>query len=252
MERAIIIPARLESVRFPRKLLHPVRGVPLILHTARRVLSEAGGVPLFFAVADEELASVLEGEGFQCVRTDPALASGTDRIAYANREIGAGLVVNVQADEPLVTGGQIHVLFSLLEGGAEMSTLGIRLRDPERFADPNQVKIVRGLGGEALYFSRAPIPWHREAGGRPTQEMIEAVPFLGHLGLYGYRADFLERFVSLEPSPMEKIERLEQLRALENGARIQVGITQEHSVGVDTPADVDRFEAAIDRIANRG
>jgi len=250
VERAIIIPARLESVRFPRKLLHRIRGVPLILHTARRVSGEVPDIPLFFAVADEELVEVLEGEGFRCLKTDPSLASGTDRIAHANRVIKAARVVNVQADEPLVSARQIDQLFALLEEGAEMSTLAIRLQDPERFMDPNQVKVVRGLEGEALYFSRAPIPWVREAAGQPTRRDLERFPFLGHLGLYGYRADFLEKFVALAPSPLEQMERLEQLRALENGARIQVGVTNEHCVGVDTPADVGRFEAAMEAISD--
>tara|TARA_R100000027_G_scaffold10258_1_gene7372 strand:+ start:5615 stop:6376 length:762 start_codon:yes stop_codon:yes gene_type:complete len=248
--KAIIVPARLESVRFPRKLLYPVRGQPLILYTAQQIRRSAPDCPLFFAVADRDLADVLEREGYNCVLTDPSLASGTDRIAYANREIKAEKVVNVQADEPLVSKGQIEMLFELLEGGAEMSTLGIRLQSLKRFKDPNQVKVVRDLDGNALYFSRAPIPWDRESAGNPNQSTMEFIPVLGHLGLYGYQAEFLERFVSLAPSPMEQIERLEQLRALENGAKLQVGITEERTVGVDTPEDVGRFEAALDEMAN--
>ncbi|MET3870236.1 3-deoxy-manno-octulosonate cytidylyltransferase [Puniceicoccus vermicola] len=246
--KAIIVPARLESVRFPRKLLYVVRGEPLILHTARQVNRAAPDCPLYFAVADQELADVLEAEGFHCVLTDPSLASGTDRIAFANREIGAERVVNVQADEPLVSKNQIELLFELLEGGAEMSTLAIRLEALKRFKDPNQVKVVRGLQGRALYFSRAPIPWDRESAGNPDGPTMDAIPVLGHLGLYGYRASFLEKFVSLEPSPLEQIERLEQLRALENGAEIQVGLTEERTVGVDTPEDVGRLEAALDEL----
>ncbi|MGE9291232.1 MAG: 3-deoxy-manno-octulosonate cytidylyltransferase [Puniceicoccales bacterium] len=248
--KAIIVPARLESVRFPRKLLYVVRGEPLILHTARQVQRSAPDCPLYFAVADEELAGVLEAEGFQCVLTDPSLASGTDRIAYANREIGAERVVNVQADEPLVSKSQIEMLFALLEGGAAMSTLAIPLDGLKRFKDPNQVKVVRALQGHALYFSRAPIPWDRESAGNPDPGTMGSLPVLGHLGLYGYRASFLEQFVSLPPSPLEQIERLEQLRALENGAEIQVGLTEERTVGVDTPEDVGRLEEALDALEN--
>ena len=162
--RAIIIPARLQSVRFPGKLLHPVRGRPLVLHTAGRVAAVAPGVPLFFAVADDSLGEILEKEGFRCIRTDPDLASGTDRIAAANREIGAGMVVNVQADEPLVTGQQIHTLFDLLEAGAEMSTLAVRLTDPVRLSDPAQVKGgSRSTGPRALFFpgTRSLVPRNR-------------------------------------------------------------------------------------------
>lgn len=236
------MPARLQSVRFPRKLLHPVAGSPLILHTARRIAAECPETPLFFAVAESELAEVLEPEGFRTIATDPDLASGSDRIAAANRRIGAETVVNVQADEPLVSRSQVDALFALVEGGAEMSTLGIRLGDPGRFADPNQVKVVRGIDGRALYFSRAPIPWFRDEGGKPSAEQLESAAVLGHLGLYGYRAEFLERFVAFPPSPLERIEKLEQLRALENGARIEVGLTEETTVGVDVPGDVGRLE----------
>lgn len=243
--QAIIVPARLQSVRFPRKLLHPVLGRPLILHTASRIRSVCPEIPLFFAVGDPELEEVLASEGFEAIGTNPDLASGSDRIAAANRKIGAEVVVNVQADEPLVTHDQIAQLFEMIEQGAEMSTLGIRVEDPNRFADPNQVKIVRGVDGRALYFSRAPIPWFRDAKGRLDPRIADAVPVLGHLGLYGYRADFLERFVSLPPSPLEQVERLEQLRALENGVRIQVGLTDEHTIGVDAPEDADRLTALL-------
>lgn len=245
ISKAIIVPARLQSVRFPRKLLHTVLGLPLILHTARRIRRIRPDVPLFFAVGDAELQEVLASDGFETVRTDPDLPSGSDRIAAANREIGAETVVNVQADEPLVTGDQIDTLFALLEKGAEMSTLGIPLNDSDRFVDPNQVKIVRAADGRALYFSRAPIPWFRESGGRLMPTDADPGTILGHLGLYGYRAGFLEKFVALPPSPLERIEKLEQLRALENGARIDVGLTEEHTLGVDTPGDVGRLEEIL-------
>ncbi len=248
ISKAIIVPARLQSVRFPNKLLHPVRGRPLVLHTADRIAAAAPGIPLFFAVADEALADVLGGEGFQCVRTDPDLASGTDRIAAANREIGAGMVVNVQADEPMVTGEQIGTLFALVEAGAEMSTLAVRLEDPARLSDPSQVKVVRDLRGRALYFSRAPIPWSRDEGGAPPPSKMAEGAFLGHLGLYGYQAGFLEKFVGMKPSALEALEKLEQLRALENGARIEVALTESSTVGVDTPDDVARLEATLDRV----
>ncbi|MEM0965712.1 MAG: 3-deoxy-manno-octulosonate cytidylyltransferase [Verrucomicrobiota bacterium] len=244
--KAIIVPARLQSIRFPRKLLHPVQGEPLILHTARQVKAVAPETPVFFAIAEEELKSVLESEGYSCVMTDPDLASGTDRIAYANREILADQVVNVQADEPLVSGRQIAELFSLLDSSAGMSTLAVRLTDPARINDPSQVKVVMDQQGRALYFSRAPIPWDRESKGYPTKERLETIKVFGHLGLYGYQGRFLERFVDLKPSPLERIERLEQLRVLENGIEIKVGVTEESTIGVDTPEDLVRLERALD------
>lgn len=222
-----------------------MHGRPLVLHTADRIRKACPEIPLFFAVGDEELANVLGADGFDTLLTDPDLLSGSDRIEAANREIDAEMVVNVQADEPLVSRDQIQTLFSLIEKGAEMSTLGIRLSDPERFADPNQVKIVRSVDGRALYFSRAPIPWFRDNQGKLDLGDPSAGSVLGHLGLYGYRADFLRKFVSFPSSPLEKLERLEQLRALENGARIDVGLTEEHTVGVDTPADAERFEKIL-------
>jgi len=249
--RAIIVPARLESVRFPRKLLYEVRGLPIILHTARQIQNVMPSVPLYFAVADRELLDLLRGEGYDCVKTDPSLASGTDRIAAANREICADYVVNVQADEPLVTGEQIRALFAMLSGDVDMSTLGVYLDSYERWTDPNQVKIVRGLDGRALYFSRSPIPFDRDQTGKSLASENSDSAWLGHLGLYGYRADFLEKFVSLPPSPLEKSEKLEQLRALENGFQIQVGISEDKSVGVDVPADIERLEMALDQSKSR-
>jgi len=247
MQRAIVVPARLGSSRFPRKLLHPVRGVPLVLHTARRLRAACPEIPLVFAVAEAELEEVLAAEDFSCVRTDPALASGTDRIAAANEQLGAEAIVNVQGDEPLVTGEQVRQLFACLESGAGMATLAFPLRDPHRFRDPHQVKVVVGAGGEALYFSRAPIPWFRECGGEPGAGELAAGPVLGHLGLYAYRADCLRRFVGWEPSPLERCEKLEQLRALEHGERIAVARTETPTVGVDHPDDLARLEEALDK-----
>lgn len=223
-----------------------MRGLPLVLHTARRIRTECPGIPLVFAVAEAELEEVLAAEDFACVRTDPALASGTDRIAAANESLRAEAVVNVQADEPLVTGEQVHQLFACLEAGADMATLAFPLRDPGRFHDPNQVKVVVDAAGQALYFSRAPIPWFRECGGQPDAAELAAGPVLGHLGLYSYRADCLRRFVAGKPSPLEEREKLEQLRALEQGERIAVARTESPMVGVDHPDDLARLEEALE------
>ena len=243
---AIIVPARLASVRFPRKLLHPVKGVPLILWTARRIRQAAPGMPLHFAVAEQELADVLAGEGFSAILTDPELSSGTDRLAAANRAVGARHVINVQADEPLVSAKHIEALARMITGrNCAMATLGTPFRSEHDFRDPNRVKALRGIDGLALYFSRSPIPYPRDAKGQVTQEWLAAGHALLHLGLYAYTQDFLARFPTLPRGVLEEIEKLEQLRALENGYRIAIDITHESTVGVDTPSDVPLLEARL-------
>jgi 3-deoxy-manno-octulosonate cytidylyltransferase (CMP-KDO synthetase) len=173
--------------------------------------------------------------------TSPKHQSGTDRLAEANRTIGAKFILNVQADEPLVTRGQLLALERMIRGGAPMATLATRFHSPADFANPNQVKVVIGNDGRALYFSRSSIPFPRERGGVPDAKWLEAHACYKHLGLYAYRADFLEAFPKLPAGRLEAIEKLEQLRALENGHAIAVDITDDPSVGVDTPEDVARF-----------
>ena len=245
-EVAVIVPARLASTRFPEKLLHPIAGVPLLAHVARRLRKEVTEWPVYFAVDDPRLEEVARAEGMETVMTSPDHASGTDRLAEANRQVGAAVVLNVQADEPLVSGGQIRALYESLTVDFSMSTLVTPFQRPEDFQNPDQVKCVCGVGGEAIYFSRAPIPWPRggipEAGAAFWQE----TPPYRHLGLYGYRAEFLEAFHDLPVGRLEQQERLEQLRALENGYRIAVGITNEPSLGIDTPADAENFARRIE------
>ena len=242
---SIIVPARLASTRFPRKLLHEVQGKPIIVWTAERIRSVAPEFPLYFAVDDAAVAACLESAGFNSVRTNPDHPSGTDRLAEANAEIGAPSVINVQGDEPLVTGAQIRALAEGLQGEAAISTLAIPFTRPEDFANPNQVKVARDRAGYALYFSRAPIPFSRDAAGQIDAAWLAANPCYRHLGLYAYDAEFLKAFSSLEPGFHEQIEKLEQLRAMEHGYRIQVGITDQATVGIDTPEDVAEFEAAL-------
>lgn len=235
MDTAIIVPARLGSQRFPRKLLHVLAGVPLILWTARRIKSEVPEYPLFFAVAEEELGEVLRADGFECILTDPALSSGTDRLAQANEQVGARRVINVQADEPLVRAEQIRQLDATLTPGLSMATLALPFSSEAEFRDPNRVKVVMGVNGEALYFSRAPIPFARD--GQPWGTYLAYL----HLGLYAYTQDFLRTFCNLPPGRLEQTEKLEQLRALENGHRIGLGLTNIPTIGIDTPADAHHF-----------
>jgi 3-deoxy-manno-octulosonate cytidylyltransferase (CMP-KDO synthetase) len=244
---AIIVPARLASVRFPRKLLHRIRGRPIILWTAERIRRVAPGHPLYFAVDSNELEDCVAAAGFRVVRTDPGHASGTDRLAEANASIGAPAVINVQADEPLVTGAQIRALADGLADGAAMATLAVRFTLPEDFANPNQVKVVCDRRGRALYFSRSPIPFARELGGRADAAWLGDHGCYRHLGLYAYDAAFLAEFSRLEPGPLEQIEKLEQLRALEHGREIRVGFSGDATVGIDAAEDIAAFEAALDR-----
>ena len=196
---AIIVPCRLESTRFPRKLLHPVRGKPLLLWVAERIAAQAPGLPLHFAVDHELLAAPLRAAGFAVVMTDPRHPSGTDRLAEANRTIRADRVINVQADEPLVTAAQLGALATLIAGRAPMATLATPFRTAADFLNPNQVKVVFsgtgilpvGLGkasehgqdaratpsgGRALYFSRAPIPFARDRPAAWTTPGCAPIP----------------------------------------------------------------------------
>ncbi|BET69009.1 3-deoxy-manno-octulosonate cytidylyltransferase [Opitutales bacterium ASA1] len=251
LNTAIIVPARLASTRFPRKLLHPIRGKPLVLWVAERIAAEVPDVPLYFAVDDDELMWVLTSRGYRTVLTDPAHPSGTDRIAEANASIGADFVINVQADEPLVTAEQIRALGHQIARGCPMATLATPFPRVEDYRNSNQVKVVLSLQGEAVYFSRACIPFARDSGGDVTDAWLAAGHVYRHLGLYAYRAEFLDQFCRLPPGRLETIEKLEQLRVLENGFRIAVGLTDQPTVGVDTPADVVEFERRLDASAGR-
>jgi 3-deoxy-manno-octulosonate cytidylyltransferase (CMP-KDO synthetase) len=240
--KAIIVPARLGSQRFPRKLLFPIGGKPLLLHTAHRLREVAPDWPLHFAVAEEELATCLRAEGFSCVLTDPNLPSGTDRLAAANRIIGSELVLNVQADEPFVTRRQIDLLAQIgAREDVSLGTLATPFASAEDFCDSNKVKVVCDLKGRALYFSRSPIPFRRDAPAGAA-EFPEA---LWHLGLYAYKASYLEAFAALPPGRLEQLEKLEQLRALENGHSIAVGLTEDRGFGIDTPEDVAAFASQL-------
>lgn len=243
---AIIVPCRLESTRFPRKLLHPIKGKPLVLWVAERIAAQAPDLPLWFAVDHELLAECIEGAGFRAIMTDASHPSGTDRIAQANRQVRASYVLNVQADEPLVTDRQIHALARMVQGDCPMATLCTPFQRAEDFLNPNQVKVVITKNGRALYFSRSPIPYSRDAGGKVDDAWVAANPCFKHLGLYAYRADFLERFVTLPPGKLEQIEKLEQLRVLGAGQPIAIEVTEDPSVGVDTAEDAAKFERLLE------
>ena len=239
---AIIVPCRLESTRFPKKLLHSIKGRPLLLWVAERISREAPEFPLYFAVDDKLLADCVRAQGFQAIMTGVQHQSGTDRIAEANRTIKADFVINVQADEPLVTGAQIRQLAELIAGPVDMATLATPFKTAADFANPNQVKVVTRRDGRALYFSRSPMPFARDHAGVVDEAWLSSNPARKHLGLYAYKAALIENFAKLPLGRLEQIEKLEQLRVLENGYDIAVGLTEDQTIGVDTPEDAAKFE----------
>jgi len=242
---AIVVPCRLESTRFPRKLLHPILGKPLLQWVAERLAAEAPELPLYFAVDHELLRDVVAARGFRAIMTSPAHASGTDRIAEANRTVQADFVINVQADEPMVTGGQIRQLAQLVAGAAPMATLATPFKRVVDFYNPNQVKVTMRRDGRALCFTRSRLPFSRDLGLTIDDAWVASNPCYKHLGLYAYQAALLERFPSLPPGRYEQIEKLEQLRVLENGYDIVVGVSEDPGSGIDTLEDARRFEEAV-------
>jgi 3-deoxy-manno-octulosonate cytidylyltransferase (CMP-KDO synthetase) len=242
---AIVVPARLPSARFPGKPLYEIKGKPLIIWTAERVSREAPEIPLFFAIEDPLVEDLLRSHGFAAIMTRRDHASGTDRIAEANETIGAETVINVQADEPLVSRRQIETLAALIDEPVDIATLATRFRKEEDFRDTNKVKVVVDTRGRALYFSRSHIPFAREHNGFVDAEWLEHHPCLWHMGIYAYKAEFLKIYAGLPRGNLESIERLEQLRALEHGYSIAVGDSEVPTLGVDTPEDAAMIEPML-------
>ena len=238
---SIVVPARLASKRFPRKLLQEINGKPLIIITAERLVSIGSEFDLFFAVDGMEIGQVLNDFGYQTILTDPALPSGTDRIAEANKILQHEKIINVQADEPMVSRSHLcRLAESLNNDEASMSTLAVPFDKKEDFLDPNQVKVVLDENDFALYFSRFPIP-HDRRGMSDWENFKSTACPKKHLGMYGYRSEFLQNFSSTKVGTLEKVEGLEQLRALEMGDRIAVSIVDEVSIGIDCPEDFHKF-----------
>lgn len=241
MRLAIIIPARFASTRFPGKPLHPLAGKPMIQHVWERAHEAAAGADVAIATDDIRIQEAALAFGARVEMTRPDHPSGTDRIIEViQRNPAWDGVINVQGDEPLISPALIARLMDALSADAtlDMVTAAVPVEDSSLAADPNVVKVVTGVTGDALYFSRAPIPWDRATGtGCPR--------FLWHKGIYGYRREFLMRYRDWAPSPLEKLEQLEQLRALENGARIRVLETDDVAPGVDTPEQAAEVEARM-------
>ena len=250
----VAIPARHAASRLPGKPLRLLGGEPLVLHVARRALA-AGADEVWVAADDARIADALAGSGVRIAMTSPQHASGTDRLAECAGIAGWDddtIVVNLQGDEPFAPASGIHAaVAALAASGAEMATLATPVGDIETLLDPNAVKLVRAANGDALYFSRAPVPWPREAFAADRREMPAGDHWLRHIGLYAYRAGFLRRFAAMPPGRLEQVESLEQLRVLEAGFRIAVALApEEFPPGVDTPGDLVRAEARL--AARRG
>lgn len=246
LDFVVAIPARFAATRLPGKPLRLLGGEPLVLHVARRALA-AGAREVWVAADDARIADALDGSGVRIAMTSTQHASGSDRLAECARIAGWSddtIVVNLQGDEPFAPASGIRaVAQALVESGADMGTLATELQDAEQFFDPNVVKLVRAGNGDALYFSRAPIPWHRDALARDRDRLPPDAGCLRHIGIYAYRAGFLKRFAALPPGRLEQVESLEQLRALEAGFRIRVELTPaEFPPGVDTEEDLARAE----------
>ena len=245
MKFSVIIPARYASTRLPGKPLADVAGRPMVVRVAERARL-SGATEILIATDHGDIALAAERYGYQAIMTSTRHASGTDRLAEiaARRRYPADhVIVNVQGDEPLIDPVLIRQVATSLarQRGAHMSTAAHALRDAREMANPNIVKVVIDDDGYALYFSRAPIPWARDAFARGIRRIPAGLPVYRHLGIYAYLAGFLRRFTRLPPAALERAEALEQLRALAHGYRIAVTVTRRAPhAGVDTPADLRR------------
>ncbi len=245
----IVIPARLASTRLPRKLLLSETGKPLIQHTYESALRATRPLGVCVAADHGELAARVRDFGGQVLMTDPRAASGTDRVAEVARAMpNIDIFVNVQGDEPEIAGPAIDLAIDMLERNpdAVMSTLATPIRDRRQLEDPSCVKVVCNCQGAALYFSRSVIPHPRAWDDRWL--LADPPCFLQHVGLYAYRRSFLLELASLPPSPLEQIEKLEQLRALAAGHTILVSVVDEPSIGIDTRED---YRAFVSRAMSR-
>ena len=260
-----VIPARYGSSRFPGKPLALLQGRPVIQHVYERVAQARGVDEVVVATEDERIVQAVERFGGVAMLTSPAARSGTERVAEVAQSRSQQVVINVQGDEPLVQPEMVQQVAEFLERhrAVPMASLMTRLVREDEMANPNVVKVVVDRDGYALYFSRAPIPYVRPEFGardpgpgtrdeesrggflRPPAPGPRPQPMYKHIGLYGYQRRFLLQFRHLEPTPLEGLEQLEQLRALEHGFRIKLLETSHETVGVDTPEDLKKVEAIL-------
>ena len=237
LQIAGVIPARLSSTRLSRKVLRPIAGRPMVEWVWRAAQSSGRMDPVLVATDADEVAAICRERGIPVVLTSTDCASGSDRVRAVARQVEADVYVNIQGDEPTLTPDFFPPLLDLFDRPeVEVATLAVRC-PPEEFANPNAVKVVTALDGRALYFSRATIPFDRDAAGYAG--------YRKHLGIYAYRKAALERFATLPRGWLEKVEQLEQLRLLENGISIYVAVAPRDTIGVDTEEDLARAEKQL-------
>ena len=248
----VVIPARYASARLPGKALLPIAGKPMVQWVYERAV-QSRAAEVLIATDDLLIVSAAHSFGAETVMTGTSHTSGTDRIAEVarlRRWPERDIVVNVQGDEPLIPPALIEQVATLLEAnsGADMATLAAPILSLQEFLDPNAVKVVTDASGRALYFSRAPIPWTRDGAPAGISSQKSFAGARRHVGIYAYRVGSLIRLAALAPSPLEIAERLEQLRALQNGFEIRVADTEQRpGPDVNTPADLERVEALLQR-----
>lgn len=244
MKVVVCIPARYESSRFPAKVLARATGKYLIQHTYEQALKATLPNQVLIAADDPRVLDAAAEFGAPCVMTRSDHQSGTDRIAEAVATVDADIVVNLQGDEPEIDPAHIDQVADLLINNPDspMATLGCPLQTPEQVANPNIVKVITAVNGRALTFSRSILPYDRDAGGIgvPSQ-------YLRHIGIYAYRKDFLLNITCQAQTPLEKTEKLEQLRVLEHGYAIQVGRVNHSCDGIDTP---EQYQIFVERLRN--
>lgn len=236
-----VIPARYSSKRFPGKPLAPIAGRPMIQHVVERVRGAGRVTRILVATDDDRIRKAVEEFGGEAILTRADHRTGTDRVAEVAAHVEADIYLNVQGDEPLMDPEVVDALVEAMteDGAVSVGTPCTAIIQPKDIMDPNVVKVVRDFDGNALYFSRAPVPWVRDRG-----ESVAARHWK-HLGLYAFRRDALLEYPTLPPGELEHIEQLEQLRWLENGFRIRVVETDYDAVSVDIPSDVERVEKIL-------
>lgn len=245
-----VIPARHASSRLPGKPLAPIAGRPMVVHVCERARA-SGADAVWVATDDARVAEAVEAAGFAVLMTREDHVSGTERLVEVVERLGwpdETTVVNVQGDEPLIEPDAIRLVASTLAEApdAAMATLAYPILDVAEFTNPNVVKVVADANGRARYFSRAPIPWPRDAFASGTKTLPAHLGALRHVGLYAYRAGFLRRYSRLAPSPLEGIEMLEQLRVLWHGHDIALAVLDgAPAPGVDTPEDLERVRRLV-------
>ncbi|MGV3628328.1 MAG: 3-deoxy-manno-octulosonate cytidylyltransferase [Betaproteobacteria bacterium] len=253
----VVIPARYASSRFPGKPLADIGGKPMVVRVAERA-AKSGAARVIIATDDARIAAAVDAHGYQALMTRRDHASGTDRLAEVAAKLGLSanaIVVNVQGDEPLIAPALIRRVAENLAAhrAAAIATAACRIRDARDMANPNVVKVVLDDQGYALYFSRAPIPYSRDAFSpailaKGLRKLPATLPALRHLGIYAYRCSFLRAYARLKPAAIERTEALEQLRALAHGYRISVTISAAAPhPGVDTPADLRKVQQLLRR-----